>query len=173
MYKVPQYSLVAKMLDAILHPIMWFLSGFTRDSIQRTHVWNITKFTQEIEDGIGLQIKGREKSKVRQNNLGIFHMPIFGGWKFYIILERVDDAAQPWHIGWEYKRRPLWEGTSRRITMREVSVIPLKGKVKVLSGPGQRRVTFFGVDKNGEQIRLKQAGEGVNGDMKYKDIPFL
>lgn len=173
MYKVPKYNLVSKLFDALLHPIMWLLGGFTKDSIQRTHFWNIAKFPNEIEEGIGLQVAGKEKSVIRQNNWGVFHMPIFGGWKHYIILERADGSTEPWNIGWEYKKRVGSKESTQRKIMREVSVIPLEKQVKVLSGPGHKRVTFFGINLEGEQIKLKQVATGVNGDMKFKNTPFL
>lgn len=86
-------------------------------------------------------------------------MPIFGGWRHYVVLEPCGNYTA-WHVGW--------------ITEDSVGVtrLTLRGPVRMLMGP--KMVTFFGINTEGRQISLAKVGEGTIGSGYLRvDIPLL
>jgi hypothetical protein len=79
----------------------------------------------------------------------IFHLPRFGGWKDYVVLEPAE-AIEKWFVGW---------GDGK---VHGISRIPQRGPVRVLKG--SRICNFVGVDSNGMQLRMKKVGCGQIGD---------
>lgn len=92
-------------------------------------------------------------------NIPLFHLPILGGWKNYVVLEPYC-KAQEWHIGW------ISEDVSG------ISRIKVRGPARLLLGPCN--VSFFGINTDGYQIAIQKVGEGQIGDRgKYAQTPLL
>ena len=158
----------AAVLDWIMLPVMYFVSGTLSEIPQRTHWWNNKKLTRaEVEELASasqfvIHVDGLTDQRARFfGSLPIFHMPIFGGWKNYMVFKPCGKARTGWHIG--------------RITkdVCDVTTIKLNGPVRMELGPGE--VTFFGVDaKTGEQIPIQMIGTGRIGDEgPFADVPLL
>lgn len=89
----------------------------------------------------------------------LFHIPLFGGWKNYVVLQPAD-SDQGWHIGWLAH------------DVAGVSRIKVRGPVRLLLGSGN--VSFFGVNTEGEQIKLCKIAQGRIGDgSTYAKTPLL
>lgn len=89
-----------------------------------------------------------------------FHLPRLGGWKNYVVLEPTSGDGKGWHVGWIAGN------------VIGVSRIPLNGPVRVLVGSG--KVSWFGVNSDGGQIKLRQVGIGRIGDGgTFAKIPLL
>jgi hypothetical protein len=76
-------------------------------------------------------------------------MPIFGGWRNYIVIEPCSQDA--WYIGWQTKD---WGGET------SVSRIPAIGRVRILIGRG---ISLFGINEQGEQISVYVVAWGMIG----------
>lgn len=159
---VPPLGLVARILDVLMVPIMYLVSGTIREEPQRTHKWNNKKLT--LNEGNHLGSEGMVHC-IGLRNIRVwkvfFHIPILGGWRNYVVLEPQDDG-QRWHVGWVLPNRA--GGISR---------ISLRGSVRMLLGPGD--VSFFGVSEDtNTQIRIRKIGNGKIGDGSvYARIPLL
>lgn len=81
------------------------------------------------------------------------HMPIFGGWRNYVILDRADSDDGAWYVGFRHPDDLLTE------VCRERNTLP----TRMLVGP--RDVAFFGID-NGtrRQIPIRLIDMGRIGD---------
>jgi hypothetical protein len=97
----------------------------------------------------------------RRLNLPIFHMPIFGGWREYVVIQPSNSVQHDgWHVGWIAK------------DVVGVSQITLNGPVRLLLGPNA--VSFFGVDARGNQIPIIKVGTGrVRIPCTHSQIPLL
>lgn len=140
---------------------MVILSGFSGDSIQKTHPWhslNIDRAT--ITPNNALKVNGRDISKIKDVWCGLFHMPIFGGWKSYVVL-KPKKPIKVWFIGWKTKR------------LCQINIIPLSGMVKMLTSIKGTETLFFGMDKDKNIIELEVVDFGENGDKKFKNVPLL
>ncbi len=162
--EIKPLSLPARIADVIMVPIMRLLSGAWSEEPQQTHWWNNHHFDCRIMDHFDkekmVHIKGSNDSIARTGSFWNFrfHLPVFGGWKKYVVLEP-KKAQETWYIGWISDRC----GVSR---------IPLHSRVRMLVG---RSNTFFvGFNTQGAQIELACVGEGEIGDGgQYSDIPLL
>lgn len=162
MVKVRKLSALEKMLDTIMIPIMWILSGFTRDSIQETHPWHGQPVNLLLDMDLSVSVQATKARHTPEKfPWFLFHAPIFGGWREYLVLEVSEGCITPWHIGWAVVgKKP------------EVSRLELSGlQVKVLKGP--KAVVFFAIDSHGVQIPLVIRDKGNLGDMKYPRIRLL
>lgn len=142
----------ARIADTLLTPAMYVLSGTLRENPQRTHFWNVTHLRPEDVSHLDTSLMIHRTGIPGETTIWpLFHMPIFGGWRNYVILRSVrDDCSIPWHIGWRSERRA------------GISKIPLYGLwVRMLVGPGD--VSFFGISE-GRQIPLRLVGTGYIGD---------
>lgn len=159
---VPPLGRLARLADAAMNPIMVCLSGAPNEAPQRTHRWNNRRLTEKDTDflepahmmtfdGIQRQIK---RGRVR------FHLPIFGGWRQYVVLEPVG-GKRDWHVGW------VTGG------VRGVSQIRLNGPVRLLRGP--EPISFFGIcAHNYFQIGICWVWSGVIGEGGfYSRVPLL
>ena len=157
---------LAKRADRLMTPVMIFLSGTKKEAPQKTHFWNNRKFRNNELDSLNqdlMVIGSARTTRIRLERPVRFHMPIFGGWKYYIVLEPTQEGADKvWHIGWIHL-----DGTGG------VSRIPITGKVRMLLGSGF--VHFFGITPEGNQIPIKSAGEGTIGNAppEHQQIPLL
>ena len=145
-------------------PIMYVISGTLREIPQRTHRWNNTKLKpseiRHFEDRWKVFCQGVETSGTRSWFwIPLFHIPILGGWKDYVVLQP-SDSNQEWHVGW------IASDTAG------VSRIKLHGPVRMLLGPGD--ASFFGVDVRGTQLPISEIARGHIGDNgPHKQVPLL
>lgn len=148
---------VERILDILMIPIMYIISGTLREKPQETHFWNNLKLTQQdilyLDKDKMIHCEGSSSAKRWWKRIPIFHMPIFGGWKKYILVQKADEWSEvkgDMYIGWIC---PEVVGVSR---------IPLRSPVRLLLGPG--KVSFFGINSKGEQFELEKVGIGYIGD---------
>lgn len=158
-------GVIGKVGDALMYPLMILLQGTWRESPQRTHRWNNQKLRpadiHHLENSVMVSIAGDARSRERwQYGLPFFHMPIFGGWKQYIVLTPTSPQNE-WYVGWIAG------------DVAGVSRIPLQESVRVLKG--QYACQFFGINEHGEQITLAQTGDGIVGQAQaeHTHIPLL
>ncbi len=156
---------LARIADVLMVPLMYLIAGTFSEAPQRTHIWNNTKLSKEttknLSKNYAITCKGDERAVGRNGILDLrFHLPIFGGWKKYVVLCPVD-ASQDWYIGWISS---IDAGVSR---------IKLRGPVRMLLGPSE--VTFFGLNtETNEQINIKERGSGRVGDTgPHTQVPLL
>ncbi len=152
-----------KLADIMMMPLMYLLSGCL-ERPQQTHFWNNQKLVRADAVTLNPLLAVRcigDPNAANRTLLGIpiFHMPILGGWKKYTVLEPVS-LKEPWHVGWIAG------------DVVGVSRIIIRGKVRMLIGPGE--VEFFGITPIGEQLAICQCGEGYIGDNgPYSKVPLL
>jgi hypothetical protein len=154
---------LGRIADYLMMPIMYVLQGTIHEVPQRTHRWNnIHLRNLEIDhlhaDWVVI-VPGDQTANERWFGLvPLFHMPIFGGWKKFIVIAPVEESGE-WYIGWV------------AFDALGISRIPLTGPVRVCIGPRQGQ--FFGLDADGRQIPISRVGEGVIGKAgKYSHIPL-
>ncbi len=143
-----------KFLTWVMTPIMYLLQGTFSERPQETHLWNNCKIDPEGDwlpnHNKTVRVTGSIFATTDRwlGFIPIFHMPIFGGWREYVVLLPAD-STRKWYVGWQTK------------DAFGVSMIPVRGAVRVLRGPGD--VCFFAVTQHGLQIPLKKVGEGMIG----------
>ena len=166
MTKVPirPQSLLSKIADYLMLPVMYLVQLNLREVPQRTHFWNniklksdsIKDFDHELLVSAGADKDAKERW---WGPIPVFHIPILGGWDEFVVLEPVEPQIE-WYVGWI------------PFDTIGLSQIKLTGPVRLLIGP--RQVNFFGVNKFGQQIAIKQIGKGVMGKAgEYSRIPLL
>lgn len=154
-------GLIARCADFLMTPIMYLFSG-TVEAPQKTHRWNNVHLKRgdikHLDSNEMVRCKGKNKALCRINP--IFHLPILGGWRDYVVLEPVE-SIENWHVGWVAGETI---GVSR---------IRLSGPVRLLLG--SEDVTFFGVDaKDNFQIPIKKIGCGrIGHGGQYAKVPLL
>lgn len=154
-----------RVLDFVLHPIMWILSGCKKDSVQETHPWHIQTFPcEDIPDNAGIEVAGEDRSPFTHFSYGLNHMPLFGGWEKQVVFE-TQEYRDYWYIGWKVffkdkHKKPLCQIQKLKI---------YAPSIKVLVGINDSKKIFFGLNKNGEVMQLKRIGNGVLGDKKYQN----
>lgn len=157
-------SVFSKIGDLIMLPLMYLLQGTIREVPQQSHRWNNVKYkATELNFLQGEMMVTEEQETTATTRwlgpLPLFHMPIIGGWKHYVVLEPVV-KQDVWFIGWVV-------GDAAGI-----SQIQLYDKVRMLRGP--TTVQFFGVNEHGEQIHLHKVGEGkVGNSAEFSKTPLL
>lgn len=150
---VPPLGWLAKIADILMVPLMYLISGTLSETPQRGHRWNnkrLKKSDIETLDTSSMVHCNGILNSMRFRWLFLFHIPILGGWRNYIVMKPVDSKKE-WHIGY--------------ITndMVGISRIRLSGSVRMLIGNGN--VSFFGIDaKTHEQILIRKIGNGKIGD---------
>lgn len=92
--------------------------------------------------------------------LPIFHIPILGGWRRYVVLNPGAEIHE-WRVGW---CAGVVQGVSR---------LTVTGPARLLLGDSP--VSFFGIDaETHKQIPIEIIGTGVIGDGGlYRDVPLL
>jgi hypothetical protein len=94
------------------------------------------------------------KSANASRRFGYFHMPIFGGWRDYVVLAPTEDTG--WYVGWVVP----YGGHCG------ISRIKLRGPVRMLKGPDP--TTFFALRaSDGKQILIRSIGAGSLGDRGF------
>ncbi len=155
---IPPLGWTAKLADICMVPIMWLLSGAPLERPQRTHFWNNCKFDpqhfEELHPFIKMVYTDGDPATISQGWFR-FHLPLFGGWRKYIVIEPKAANTDKWRIGWcvaDESNIPVLLGISR---------IELRGSVRVLRG--KRNTLFFGISEEGWQVPLTCVGTGVIG----------
>jgi hypothetical protein len=146
---------------------MWVLCKCESLAPQRTHFWNNKRFRADeaafLHGADMLHCEGIPTACERflWKIIPIFHMPLFGGWHDYVVIEpRAKLRRETWYIGWIADDGCVG-----------VSQIPLDGPVRVLIGKDP--VRFFGLTEDGSQIRIKEIGRGRIGDRgPFKNVPL-
>jgi hypothetical protein len=158
------YPLWKKILDAVLLPVMYLVSGTLSERPQQSHTWNFVSIPTEHQSRI-TQAELYTPTPVQSTQkwlfgfFPIFHIPLLGGWKHYHVL-RPKTYDGVWHIAY----------TAGDI--REYSLIPLTTPVRMLIGPDS--VSFFGIDEAGNYIPVEKIGEGRIGDGgEFTHLPLL
>ena len=145
-------------------PLMYLLQFPSLEVPQRTHFWNNTKHSVDtishLDSSALISITGDESATQRWIwGVPIFHMPLIGGWKKYVVIEP-ESQQDEWYIGWVPG------------DVIGISNIPLKGQVRVLRG--KSNTFFFGINEHGDQIEIKKVGEGKIGLRSlYSGAPLL
>ncbi len=157
-FDIPPLGWTARLADICMIPIMWLLSGAPFERPQRTHFWNNCKFNpqrfEELHSFLKMIYSDGNPDVISQGWFR-FHLPLFGGWRKYIVIEPQAANTDIWHIGWcvaDEKSEPILLGISR---------IALRGSVRVLRG--KNKACFFGISEEGRQIPLSCIGVGVIG----------
>lgn len=161
---VKKQGFLGKIFDYLFIPVMYLLQGNFREVPQRTHRWNNVHLQNfDISNLIAEKIEIVEgQPGAHQRWLGpipLFHMPVFGGWKKFVVLKPKVDIDE-WYIGWV------------AFDALGYSKIPLKDSVRM--GLGPRQAQFFGLDKDGNQIDVDVVGHGFIGKAReFSKIPLL
>lgn len=151
--KVPKLNFIFRLLDFLLWPFMWILGGFNF-SVQETHPWHVKRFNWKKD---GIKVKGDDtKAKFSQSGFskyfGLYHMPIFGGLRKYIVLEN-NNFKEYWNIGWD----------------NHIQILKIyRSKIALLVG--KEGYSAFAISDGKKEIKLKVIGFGVLGDGKYNKL---
>lgn len=143
-----------RLADTLMIPLMHCSAG-TLEKPQETHFWNNTKLKPQdvghLDQQKMVHCQGIPNASSRRVlRIPVFHIPILGGWRDYVVLEPSEICDEGWHAGWVAD------------DVAGVSRIKLTKHVRLLLGPGD--VSFFGVSPDGRQISVQQNGEGKIGD---------
>lgn len=164
--KIRSVSIFFRTLDHVLIPLMWILSGGKNDSIQESHLWHMQAFDpQEVPENIGIEIRGDDTSQFPNKSFGLLHVPLFGGWKKYVVLEAIG-FSKYWHIGWKI----LYKNSSQKPLCQMQKLRIYSPYIKVLKGIPDGKRIFFGINEKGEFIRLQKIGESELGDGQFRDV---
>ncbi len=161
---VPPLGWLARFADWAMFPVMYLVSGTLSESPQRTHRWNNKKLrprdVQYLLPHSMVHSSGTPSSGRFWWKMPLFHLPVFGGWRHYIVLEPLCPPDTSWHVGW----------ITRDVV--GVSRITSRGPVRVLLG--SENVLHFGLYPDGTQLFVKKIGEGTIGDEgQYALLPLL
>lgn len=146
-------------------PLMWILCGFAFEMPQETHRWHMRIFPHiDVPKNKSIVIKGDDKSKHSTRGLPLYHMPLFGGWKNYVIL-KANNYGKYWNVGW------IVEFHDSRNTIYQVQGSRIKSPpIKVLKGINDSDKTFFAVKENGDFADIRLIDSGRIGDGKYRKV---
>jgi len=91
--------------------------------------------------------------------LPLFHLPILGGWRNYVVLKPLDPNTE-WH--------PIWVAKD----VVGISQLTIKGAARLLLGPEPCR--FYGVSTSGDQIKIIVVGFGrIGARGPFARLPLL
>ncbi len=164
--EIKPLSNIVRTLDRVLRPLMRFIAGPRAwfEEPQQTHFWNNQKLETFPTTWVSylLQVPGDSTAASRWlfGFIPVFHIPIFGGWKRYVVIEPLDYVGT-WHPGWV------------AVDVVGCSRVSVRGSVRLLQCPDL--TDFFGVAvDDGQPILLKIVGYGVIGDGgPYCQLPLL
>ncbi|MEK7614175.1 MAG: hypothetical protein AAB428_00715 [Patescibacteria group bacterium] len=143
---------LAQLADLIAVPFMYLISGTLKEEPQKTHFWN----NRQLKSGEVryLSTEGMVHCKGISGTTSawpIFHIPILGGWRDYVVLAPTEYTAD-WYVGW----------TGKGFTFTGVSRVSIHDAVRMLIGHSD--VSFFGVRADGAQINIRMVGAGRIGE---------
>jgi len=131
-----------------------------------THPWHPQNIHCDlIPDDIGTKVIGQDPSRFSFDDFGLLHMPLFGGWKNYIVLE-AKDFDQFWRVGWKVTYTDPKKGRFCQIHKLKI----YQPQIKVLTGISDSEKIGFGLNDSHKLIPLKIIGEGVLGDGQFKGV---
>lgn len=162
--QIPQLPIIFRLLDILMIPLMFVLGGLRKDSLQETHPWHLWRHLtpETVDTSKAVRHIGTDKS-FDHHFAFLFHAPIFGGWKKYIVLQPKGYDG-PFRIGWvTYKNNKLSEIAVHKLIIKN-------SKIRVLSGTPNFSGYFFALTIKGEQIPLEKVGEGTLGDKRYPGV---
>lgn len=160
--EVPFYF---RAIDYLLTPAMWVINGF-KTPLMETHPWHPQNIHCDlIPDDIGKKTIGQDPSRFSFDTLGLIHMPIFGGWKNYLVLE-AEDFDQFWRVGWKVSYLDPEKGRFCQIHKLKI----YGPRIKVLAGNDETEGIGFGLNDGHKLIPLKIVEEGVLGDGQFKGV---
>ena len=128
---------------------------------QETHNWHIQKLKEgtALDQSMTVKVAGKGDSPFKKAGGPLFHMPIIGGWREYVVLHA---DAPVWHVGWAIPSGAY------------LNALPITDpKVRLLRGLAGWEVTFLAFDSTGNQIPLKVVGEGAIGDGQHGSVRLL
>jgi hypothetical protein len=163
-FVIPKTPGFFRLVDFAMKPIMFVLGGFNRNSLQETHPWHLYRNIDEKNIDLSLVYthQGDDSSLIQKHALFLFHSPIFGGWKKYIVLEP-STSERPFYIGWTIQ--------TKNTRKTEVHKLPIyENSIRVLSGSPLFSGYFFALSAEGEQVPIKCIGQGRLGDGQYSDV---
>jgi hypothetical protein len=154
-----------RLLDTMFVPVMYLLQFPVIESPQRTHRWNNQKLRPQevayLDNACMVRVTGTEKAARHWWwKIPIFHIPLLGGWRSYVVLRPEYFITSEWYVGWIAG------------DVVGISRIPLGGNVRLLIGDGD--VLFFGIYADGHRVPIEKIGHGVigNGGL-WKRTPLL
>ena len=158
------------ILDFVMSPIMWALSGFKWERPIETHPWHIQRLDflvleQNLDRRKMVVLESADVSKVSARaygTCGIVHMPLFGGWTRYVIIE-AQGFQNHWHIGWKIQASNFKQCAVQMLNI----YTPV---IKLLEGADGQHTEFFAVDEQGEQIPIRKMAGGKLGDGKFRNV---
>lgn len=158
------------LADTLLDPVMRLLSGRPSEAPQETHAWHVQPLTPNevasIDLGLCVVVDGNERSVYTRVGGPLFHIPLLGGWRNYVVLEA--KASGHWHIGWLHEELPTAP------QFKAVNRLQLtRSRVRMLRGVTGMRTKFFALDATGNQIPLALVGEGKLGDSEFAQVRLL
>lgn len=163
---LPKYT---RVFDILMVPIMFVLRGFKLDSLQETHAWHVKHLNLNDIKRIDLKLaamhKGTDATIYHGRYSFLFHAPIFGGWKSYVVFE-VDASDTPFHIGWIVRNAETHDFVEAGMQRLPINAT----RIRMLAGPPSYQTYFFAVNQSGEQIPLRKVGQGRLGDGNYLDV---
>ena len=162
---IQRQGVIGIVADYLMMPLMYLIQGTFKETAQRTHFWNNillgAHVIRHLDDELLVSFEADKDAAPRWLAfLPLFHIPVFGGWKQYVVLSP-HSPQDRWFVGWVAGDLA---GASR---------IPLVGPVRVLLG--STPVQFFGVNEHGNQIDIDCLGRGVVGkaDIEHRNITLL
>ncbi len=158
--KVPPYNRWWRFFDWLLKPVMYMFAGTVWEQPQETHRWNNLHLLHDNVSYLNrkhmVHRGGVCTARRRRWGLPIFHLQIVGGWRDYVVVAPATPTRE-WFVGWIADDAV------------GVSVIPLSGPVRVLRG--DKSASWFGIDREGNQVMLKSIGKGrVGGGGRFAHI---
>ncbi len=152
--KMHRLGVAARFADWVLDPVMRVGMGTLAESPQQTHRWNNRRLrSEEVASlDIKMMVSCDGTRQARPMGLCLFHLPLLGGWREYVVLEPTlgRHSYLRWYVGWINNN------------VAGVSRLPVVGRVRVLRGP--EATNFFGVFSDGTQLGISQVGAGSVGE---------
>ena len=168
--RMPKLLPLFRLIDWAMVPIMFVLGGFKKDSVQETHPWHCFRgfSPDDIDQSLAVPHQGTDNSTFKRHFLFLFHAPILGGWKNYVVLQPKQPTT-PFYIGWvtyhKDTKAPLDIGINK---------LPIVDRaVRLLSGPPHYAGYFFAIDDKGRQIALEKVATGRLGDNAHPGLRLL
>lgn len=163
----PKTPAFFRVIDILMIPIMLILGGFKTDSIQETHPWHSFRDfdPKDINTDLSVLSAGTDSKMLKRHFLFLFHAPLLGGWRDYLVIAPVEPMATL-HVGWIVRNTQ-----TNALIEHGIQKLPVtNGAIRVLTGPPINTVHFFIVDKNGTQVAAQTVGEGTLGDHRFPAI---